>query len=143
MSGGDTARATRVLGDMIAAAQGGREVTVGMLRRKTRLRCCERTLSRNLHADGVYFRKLREKPVLTPADVKERLNFARRFKGKSKAWWIKNVDIHLDNHCFKVATASRGRRLLAMRRVRGVYRTKGKGLAPDMQAMRMTKRYKT
>ena len=38
--------------------------------------------------------------------------------------------MHLDNHCFKVAAAARGRRLLAMRRVRGVYRTKGKSLKP-------------
>ena len=35
----DTARATRVLDDMIGDAQGAREVTVGMLRRRTRLRC--------------------------------------------------------------------------------------------------------
>ena len=117
------------MGDMVAEAKGQREVTVNMLRRRTRLRCAERMLSRKLHAKGVYFRMLREKPVLTPSDVRERLNFARRLKGKSRAWWPKTIDIHPDNHCFKVATESSGRIILAMRRVRGAYHTEGKGLA--------------
>ena len=51
-------------------------------------------------------------------------------KGKSKNWWLKKVHMHLDNHHFKVATTSRGRRLLAKRTVRGVYRKKGKSLRP-------------
>ena len=126
----DIARAIRVLEEMVAKADGQYEVTVSMVRRRARLRCTERTLSKKLHAKGVYFRKLREKPVLTADDVKDRFRFAKSFKSKRKAWWAKNVDIHLDNHCFKVATAARGRRLLAMRRVRGVYRSKGKGLKP-------------
>ena len=36
----------------------------------------------------------------------------------------------LDNHVFKVATTSTGRKLLAKRVVRGVYRKKGKSLRP-------------
>ena len=57
-------------GDMVAEAKGQREVLVGMFRRRTRLRCAERTLSRKLQAKGVCFRKLREKPVITTSDVK-------------------------------------------------------------------------
>ena len=35
-----------------------------------------------------------------------------------------------DNHTFKVATTAKGRKLLAKRRVRGVYRQAGKSLQP-------------
>ena len=42
-------------------------------------------------------------------------------------WWRRNVLIHLDNHAFKVALRVQGRRLIARRRVRGVYRKKGTG----------------
>ena len=38
--------------------------------------------------------------------------------------------IHLDNHHFKVATTPSGRKLLAKRRTRGVYRKKQKSLRP-------------
>ena len=122
------ARAIRVMEKMIADADGEFEVTVTMVRRRARLRCHDRTLSERLHKMGVYFRKLREKPVLTADDVAHRYAFARSFKSKSAKWWQKSVDIHMDNHCFKVATHARGRRLLAMRRVRGVYKGKGKSL---------------
>jgi hypothetical protein len=38
--------------------------------------------------------------------------------------------VHLDNHHFKCATTVRGRSLLAKRRVRGVYRKRGRSLRP-------------
>ena len=84
--------------DMIAEADGAYEVTVTMVRRRARLRCHDRTLSDRLHQKGIYFRKLREKPILTPDDVKARYAFARRFKDKSTSWWQKSVDLHIDNH---------------------------------------------
>ena len=40
------------------------------------------------------------------------------------------MHIHLDNHAFKVATTTAGRKLLAKRVVRGVYRKKSKSLRP-------------
>ena len=40
------------------------------------------------------------------------------------------MHVHLDNHAFKLATTSQGRKLLAKRVVRGVYRKKGKSLRP-------------
>ena len=71
---------------------------------------------------------MRNKPILTPQDVADRYAFAKKYKGKPAKWWLRNIHIHLDNHNFKVATTARGRKLLAMRNTRGVYRTQGKAL---------------
>ena len=79
ISDAHVARAVHVMEDMIAEADGEYEVTVSMVRRRARLRCHDRTLSQRLHQKGVYFRKLREKPILTPDDVRARYAFARRF----------------------------------------------------------------
>ena len=90
------ARAIRMMEKMLADADGEFEVTVTMVRRRARLQCHDRTLSEKLHKVGIYFRKLREKPVLTADGVAHRFAFARRFKGKSAKWWQKSVDIHID-----------------------------------------------
>ena len=76
------------------------------------------------------FRDLRQTPILMPDDVRERYTWAKKYSGQSKAWWLKTVHVHLDNHVFKVATTSIGRKLLAKRVVRGVYRQRGKSLRP-------------
>ena len=83
-----------------------------------------------MHKRGYWFRKLRSKMILTPDDVKARWGWAKYYKGKSSEWRRKKVKGHLDNHHFKVCTTSKGRKLLAKRRVRGVYRTKRKTLRP-------------
>ena len=81
-----------------------------------------------LHKRGYRFRDLRYKPTLTPDDVQERFAWAKQFRGKSASWWRRTVHIHLDNKVFKVATTAAGRKLLAKRTVRGVFRRRGKSL---------------
>ena len=109
------------LEQMVDEADAEREVTLPMVMRRCRLKLSERTVANALHAQGYWFRKLRNKMILTPDDVAERLAWATKFKKMPREWWQKQIQIHLDNHCFKVATTSRGRKLLAKRRVRGVY----------------------
>lgn len=115
---------------MVDAAEGTYEVTAYMLKKKCRFKCSLRTVARALHERGYWFRDLRNKPILTPADVAERYAWAKKYKGKTPEWWQQQVHLHLDNHMFKVATTQQGRKLLAKRRVRGVYRQKGKSLRP-------------
>ena len=121
-------RLLRILNSMIDEADAQYEVTGAMLKRRSRCKASLRTISNALHERGYYFRTLRQKPILTPDDVKERFVFARRFRNKPARWWLQHVHLHWDNHCFKVATTFRGRKILAMRRVRGAYRKRGKSL---------------
>ena len=115
---------------MVDSAEGDGEVTLRMLMRRCRVKVSERTVSTALHRRGYRFRNMRQKPILTPTDIEERYRWSRRHRGKSAAWWQRAVHIHLDNKSFKLATTQAGRKLLAKRMVRGVYRKKGKSLRP-------------
>ena len=119
-----------LLEQMVDEADATHEVTMDMLMKRGRLKVCKKVVAKALHARGYMFRDLRQKPILTPDDVRERYKWTKKYSGQSKAWWLKTVHVHLDNHVFKVATTSSGRKLLAKRVVRGVYRQRGKSLRP-------------
>ena len=121
-------RIVATLEKMVDAADADGEVTLHMLMRRCRVKASQRTVSNALHRRGYRFRSMRQKPILTPADIEERYRWALRYRAKSSAWWLRAVHIHLDNKAFKVATTQAGRKLLAKRLVRGVYRKKGKSL---------------
>ncbi len=104
------------------------EVSLEMLVRRSRTKVCDRVVANALHDRGHWFRDLRCKPILLPEDVEARLKFSKKYKNKTTARWRRAIHIHVDNHHFKVATTARGRKLLGKRRVRGVYRKRGKAL---------------
>ena len=113
---------------MVDAADANFEVSLAMVMRRSRVKVCDRVVANALHDRGYWFRDLRHKPILTPADVKARYKFSKKYKDKLARWWLQSIHIHLDNKHFKVATTAAGRRLLAKRKVRGVYRKKEKSL---------------
>ena len=76
-----------LLDHMVVVADAQYEVTVDMLRRRARSKAGNRTISDALHARKVYFRRLREKPVLSDDDIKARKAFGKKFMGKTEAWW--------------------------------------------------------
>ena len=121
-------RAVKVLEDMIDKADGCSEITLAMLKKRCKLKCCERVLFNAIHARGYWFRTLRKKMILTPDDVVARFKWAKFYRKYNKKWWLKKVQIHLDNKHFKVALTVFGRRLLAKRKCRGCFRRKGKSL---------------
>ena len=122
--------AVTLLEKMVDEADGDYEVTLAMLRRRGRFKVGERTLANAIRARGFSFKGMRQKPILTQADIAERYAFAKKHRTKTADWWLRNIHIHIDNHAFKVATTPRGRKLLAKRTARGVYRRKGKCLRP-------------
>ena len=117
-----------LLDHMVVEADGAHEVTVDMLRRRSRAKACNRTISDALHARRIYFRRLREKPVLTADDIKARKAFAKEYMGKSQAWWKTAIDMHIDVKHFQVFLNGKARAHAAREGVRGAYRTPGKGL---------------
>ena len=116
------------LDHMIVVADGKHEVTVDHLRRHARVRASCRTISRALHARRVFFRRMREKHVLTSADIEARKKFAKEYKGKSAVWWTKTIDMHIDVKHFPVYLNANARGHAARAGVRGAYRTAGQGL---------------
>ena len=65
---------------------------------------------------------------MPPDDMTARFAWATKYKSKACEWWLKTVHVDLDNHHLKIATAGAGRKLLAKRVTRGVYRKTGKSL---------------
>ena len=119
----------RRLHDMIVQANAEHRVTVAMLRKSAKIKASCRVILEALHERGVYFRKLREKPVLTPTDVKERLAFAKLHKAKSAAWWNEHVHGFLDGKHFKTYLTPAARTQAAQHRTFGAFRAPGQGLS--------------
>ena len=79
-------RVEETLGKMVTAADSQYQVTAGMVRRALRLRCSDKTVLNALHQRGIKFRPMREKPVRTESDEKERLRFATTHSVKPKSF---------------------------------------------------------
>ena len=119
----------RLLDKMVRKADCKYTVTAAMLKKAAKLKVGERVIRDALHQQKVYFRKLREKPVLTPKDVKDRLAFARKYHGKTPGWWNKHLHAIIDGKSFKVYLNADGRKKAAQHATYGAYRAPGQGLA--------------
>ena len=114
---------------MVGKADAKYEVTVGKLKRSSRCKASKRTILRKLHARGIYFRPLRQKPTLTEDDVSARKKFAAVYGKKPASWWNTAVNLIIDVKHFRVLPHGSARRHAAQEATRGTYRKKGKGLA--------------
>jgi len=88
-----------------------------------------RTISKALHQRNIHFRKLREKPMLTTQDIKDRKAFATDYAGKTSAWWQRSVHLHIDVKHFGIYLNGKGRRYVAQVGTRGAYRGLGEKFA--------------
>ena len=64
--------AAALLDKMVDEADGDYEVTLAMLRRRGRFKVSERTLASAIRSCGFSFKSMRQKPILTQGDIKER-----------------------------------------------------------------------
>ena len=128
LTGGQIQFLKRKLTQLVKQADCQYTVTVGMLRKACKITASARCISRALHQEGIYFRKLREKPVLTAADVTARLAFARKYHLKPKSWWSRQLDAAIDGKFFKACLNSESRKRAAQRATFGAYRAIGEGL---------------
>jgi len=104
-------------------ANGAKEVTLAMVKTKAGCTACVRTIQRAFHARGVRFRRLREKPILTKDDIKERLRFGLQHKRRSKTQWSLYPHAIIDNKNFPLYLNAAGREYAARRSVRGAFRS--------------------
>ena len=133
----------RKLSELVRKAECKYTVTVSMLKKACKLKASLKSISRALHAEGIYFRKLREKPVLTKADIKARLAFARKYHTKSKSWWAKHLDVAIDAKFFKACLTNEARVRAAQRATFGAYRACGEGLDAGYVKPKGTLNYNT
>ena len=111
----------RRLDELIRRSQNRYTVTVAMLNRSTRIRASEKTISKALHEKNIFFRKLREKPVLTDGDVKECFAFGKKYRDKSSQWWLQHIHASIDGKFFKVYLKWADRLLAAQHAIYGSF----------------------
>ena len=114
------------------AAKGQKEVTISKIKTRSGCPFSIRAISEAFHEHNVWFRPLREKPLLTFADRKARRIFAARFVGKTRHQWTRRPHAIIDNKSFQLFLTKKGRQHASRRSVRGAYRTPQEGLCPDM-----------
>ena len=117
------------LHELVVKANCKYTVTVKLLKRSSRVKASERTITKALHDRNIFFRKLREKPTLTTEDVAARLKFAKKYHSKPQAWWRKNVHAFIDGKHFQVYLNGESRLRAAQHATHGAYRSPGKGLS--------------
>lgn len=98
-------------------------MTVDMLRRKSALD--RRTIPEALHIRRLYFRRLREKPVLTADNVSSQKAFAAAFECKAENSWLNFKDAHIDVKQLPLYLNGRARGHVAREGVRGSCRAPG------------------
>jgi transposase len=116
------------LDQLIVKANATYHVTVKMLKKSARVKASERAIKDALHKRNIYFRKLREKPLLTEEDIAERFAFAKKFRKKTRAWWNTHIHAHIDGKHFQVYLNKNERQRAAQHATYGAYRSPGKGL---------------
>ena len=113
-------------------ANGQSEITVAAVRDAAGCTACDRTVRDAFHAHGIRFRKLREKPILTPEDVAARVVFADQYGSKTEAQWVAKPHAVIDNKHFPMYINKSGREHAARRQVRGAYRLGKSAVEPHL-----------
>ena len=143
LSSKDVQRLIAKTKQMIKAADAEWQVTAAMIKRAAALTCCDRVVLDALHSHGIWMRPLREKPVLSTSDMRERKSFAEEFARKPASWWTKAVDAYIDNKFYPVYTDHKGRGFAAKRVAKGTFRAKGDGLQPGHVKPKRNLKYNT
>lgn len=102
-----------------------KEITVAKVMAQAGVVASERSVLDAFHAHDVWFYKLKERPVLEPEDVVDRLQWAEDHKARTKTGWEKKPHAIIDNKRFQVYTNHAGREYAARRSVRGAYQERG------------------
>ena len=106
-------------------ANAHREISVKAVKERAGVEACDRSVLDAFHEDGIYFRPLRQKPILTDDDVVDRDVFGKANKDRPKEAWITQPDAIIDNKHFKIYNNAVGRDEAARRQIRGGYRRRG------------------
>jgi hypothetical protein len=105
------------------------QVTAAMVRGALKLKCKDRVVLNALHSRGIRFHPMREKPIRTADDEKDRKKFGHAHSKKPVGFWETDVHAYLDNKFFPHYPNAAARSYAAKRAARGTMRAKGQGLA--------------
>ena len=119
----------RRLHDLIVKSMGRYHVTASMVKRSARSKASVKAIQLAFRKRRIFFRKMREKPLLTEDDVKARFAFAKRYRHKTALWWAHAFHAAIDGKVFKVYLNGKERVRAAMHATYGAYRKPCRGLS--------------
>lgn len=117
---------------LLRQSRGEHEVTAQMIKARVGCSLSLRTIRNAFHAEGIWFRRLKEKPILTPQDVAARYAFGVQHERKTQKQWVSSPHAIIDNKHFPMYLNCAGRVHAARRSVRGAYRSGADGLKPHL-----------
>ena len=126
---------------LLKKADARTEVTVTMVKAKAGVVASDKTVREAFHERGIYFRKLKEKPLLTAADVTDRLTWATKRLRRTREGWSQLPHAIIDNKHFQLFTNAAGRNHAARRSIRGAYQPKGGKPHPYVVKPKATVKY--
>ena len=88
----------------------------------------KQTVEAALRAEGVGYRKPREKIQLSEKDAKERLKVAKEWLKKPRGFWSGGVHAYLDNKAFPMPLTQAQREKYKQTKISGHLRTKSEGI---------------
>jgi predicted transcriptional regulator len=113
-------------------AKGNYDVTAAMVKKGARCKAHTKRIREAFRANGKPFRKLREKPILEAADLKQRSEFGKRYGKKTKKGWNRKPHGIIDNKSFPLVLDCKGRSAVARRSVRAAYRSGADAVRADL-----------
>lgn len=112
------------------ARKGLRETTLPMAIKRAGIQASQQVCREALQAHGIYFYKLREKPILTKEDIPKRRGFANEHEDLTPEDWNDDVHGHMDNKHYTMYLNHTARAHNARRGIRGAYRTADRCVDP-------------
>jgi hypothetical protein len=102
-------------------ANGEQEVTIEDVREKTGIEASTKVVREAFRQNGIIFRKLKPKLLLSAADRKGRYVWGLKRRRRSKLAWQSRPHAIIDNKKFQIYRDRKGREFAARRGVRGAY----------------------
>ena len=116
-----------------------REVTLEMIRRRSRVKLSRSVISRLLTSHGIAWRRSRPKPLRCVDNRAARLAKCVTWACYPSSFWTNEVDAYIDCKRYRIPLSARTRCLRSSARIRGHHRLRSEGLHPDMTTVNLNK----
>ena len=115
----------KAMRDLQKRANGYKEISADNIKAKANVQVSNRVLLDAFHDHDIWFRPLRQKPILTDDDIEKRKVFADAYRSRSKGGWVEMPHAIIDNKNFPIYKNGKDRHEAARRQVRGGFRRRG------------------
>lgn len=131
----------KALEKLLKKADAEWEVSVGAVMDAAGVTASAKTVLEAFHEHGIWFRPLREKPILTEEDIRKRVVFTGKNRNRPKEDWLTKPHAIIDNKFFALYRNRKDRNEAARRKVRGGYRPRNQGPKPYLVKRKKNQKY--